>query len=569
MIKVKARYAVASALKDERVKFVFGIPGGHSVNTLYESLYGIKEINVILTRHEQSASFMGCCYAQATDEPGIIHGTVGPGVGNLVTGLSEALLGRWPLIAICPGSSRASFGKGLQQEFDQIGMYKNIVKWAFRIELPERIPWGLKRAFDIACAPPQGPVFLEIPVDIGSEEAELPSYIKSTRPLRYAGDPESVAQAAELISKSMKPVILAGGGIHRSKAWNELRKFCELLAAPILTTISGKGAIAESHPLYAGGVGICRTKFSQKVFEDADLVIVIGSQLEEQATAGWKWWPENAKFIRIDVDPVQIGRNILPDISIVGDAKLVLKQLIDYLENKMEGSRTGNPSRINDLIKLKEDFLESIADEENSSQVPVRVPRMLREIKESLSKSAWAVVDVGQNLIWSATWPYFQIAQEGHFIAPSEYVCMGFGAAGVIAVKLANPKDQVVCITGDGGFQMVGKEMITAVQYKAPVTWFIMNNYSLGWIKWFEKEFHGGRFIGVDFEEQPDFVKWAQSQKCFGVRVERPGELREAIDRALKSNREGVPALVDIVTSPMDVSYGFQGWHYQVTRQPA
>ena len=565
MTKLNGREAVVTALRREGVRYVFGIPGGHSVEIMYNALHGISDIQQILTRHEQSAAFMGCCYAQATNEPGVVQGTAGPGVGNLVAGINEALSGKWPLIAICPGSPRLGFGKGVQQEIDQISYIRPNTKWSFRVEIPEKIPWALKRAFDISCAPPCGPVFVEIPIDLGSAEADIPEYIRSYRPLLSAGDEEKVRVAGDLLLKAQSPIIWAGGGVHRSRAWSELRELAETLAIPVLTTISGKGALPEDHPLCVGGVGICRNSISQKMLESADLVIGIGSQYEETATAGWEWWPKVAKFVQIDVDPCQISRNLVPDVAIVGDAKIVLRQLLSLIKEKASRRMQEYP-RFTSLVGTKKEFLEAVSDVQSSGK-PVRMQKMMKEIQRAISRESWIVVDVGVNQIWASTWPYLQVLKEGHFISASEYLCMGFGVAGVIAVKLAHPKEQAICITGDGGFQMAGKELITAVQYKTPVVWFISNNSALGWIKWFTKEFHSGKYVGVDFDEQPDFVRWAESHHCVGIHVEKAEELREAVKAALKSNEEGVPAVVDVVTDPLDVPEGFSSWHHKVVNR--
>jgi len=319
--------------------------------------------------------------------------------------------------------------------------------------------------------------------------------------------------------------------------------------------------------LAVGGVGLFGTKFSESVLSSADVIVGVGSQYEETATTGWSFWSESAKFIQIDIDPLQIGRNFVPDVALVGDAKLVLKQMFKYLKRRVASRRLEDYPRIKALMEAKRQYLESIMPEQSSSDIPIRVPRMLKEIQNAIKKESWIVIDVGVNQAWSSTWPYFHALKEGRFIGPSEYLCMGFGAAGVIGVKLAHPEDQAICITGDGGFQMVGKEMITAVQYDVPVSWFIMNNFSLGWIKWFTKEFHEEKYITVDFEEQPDFVKWAESQKCLGFHVEKPEELSQAIRNALKANQQGTPALVDVVTDPLDVPDGFSTWHHKLLRR--
>ncbi|MEM3070691.1 MAG: thiamine pyrophosphate-binding protein, partial [Candidatus Bathyarchaeia archaeon] len=317
---------IVKGLSAEGVKFVFGIPG--NPRALYDSLYDHREIRPILVRHECSGAFMAMAYSKLTRQPGVCFGSPGPGVANLVPGVLEAQSSCAPLIILGSSSSLSTEEMGAFQEAPQMDMLRPITKWAYRLPSAERAAWALRRAFSITSNGKPGPVYLDIPFDVGISQTQQTHYIPSTRPLRVRPEWERVREAAELLLEAERPVIVSGGGAHTSGAHRELLELCELLGIPVLTTPSGRGIIPEDHPLSLGLVGLYRTRVGRRVYQDADLLISLGSRNEEFQTSSWRYYPEEARFIQVDIDPYEIGRNWIPDVPVIGDVKLFLQDLL-------------------------------------------------------------------------------------------------------------------------------------------------------------------------------------------------------------------------------------------------
>lgn len=563
-MKLSGYEAVVKALQLEDVKFFFGVPG--SARIVYDQLYDAPEIKPILARHECSGAFMAMAYARISGKTGVCFGCPGPGVANLVPAFLEAYYACTPLIAPCSCASLENEGKGAFQECDQVGMFKPVTKWSVRVPRTDRIMWFMQRAFSLAINGKPGPVFLEIPEDVGFGEAEMPEYVPSQR-IRVRGDFERVKAAADLILKAERPVIIAGGGLILSRASNELMQFAEMIGIPVMTTPSGRSAIAEDHPLAIGQVGLYRSKVGKRIQEDSDLVITIGSRNEEFQSGAWTYFPRNAKYIQIDIDPDEIGRNWIPHVAIVGDAKLVLVDLINTLKEKVKGKKLEEMPRVSAVIKAKADYETEIENECRTEDTPIKTKRVVRELSRIFGENTILCNENGMQDLWSYYFPYYKVLNGSYTFPPAEQTVMGISVAGSIGAKLAAPNKKVVCTTGDGAFQMYMKEMPTAVQYKAPVTWIVLNTYSLGWVKYTQKVY-GERHIATDFEVQPDFVKIAEANKCIGIRVTKPSEIEHALKNALKANTEGIPAMVEFIVDPYDAAEGFKEFHRDVWEMP-
>jgi len=559
MIEYSGARVLAEALKAEGVKYVFGLPGVQNFDILYDGLYDVHEVKPILVRHEEAAAFMAYAYARLTGEPGICSATVGPGAQHLVSGLAEAWSGCISIIAICGQVSSKIEGMGAVQEFSQVPVFSSFTKWSQRISRPDRIGWHVRRAFQIATTGKPGPVFLEIPDDIGSSKTELLSYTPSIRPLRMRPSTEQVRKAGDLILAAEKPVVVAGGGVYLSRSFEELRKFAERLAVPVLTSAGGKGSIPEDHPLSGGCIGLYRNEVGKKVWEEADLVIGVGTRFEELESAGWIWFPENAKLIQIDIDPTEIGRNWIPEAPVIGDAKLALGDLMEYCLLKIQRSHYSEASRVKELIQAKQEFESALADELGKETKHTKILAIITEARKAFDRGAVLVHENGSLDIWS--YSYFPVLAEGADVVPAGQTCMGFGVAGVIGAKLAMPERQAVCVTGDGAFQMMMDNLSVASQYGVAPTWIILDNYSLGWIKWWQHLFYRDRYISVDFDPQPDFAKIAEAHGCYGQKIEKPSEVREAFQCAVKANKENIPAVLDFVVQPFDHYPAFREWH--------
>ena len=551
---MKAWEAIAHMVKSEGVEFIFGL-GDTGLQLFAEKIPGVKTINL---RYEGSAPFMAMAYARLSGKPGVCTASPGPGVANLVPGILEAYSGCSPLVAVCHSSSRKKEGMGDFQEADQTAMMKPITKWSARIPYAERIPWFMRRAFSIAMNGQPGPVFLEIPYDVSGItrfkliEVTLPEYVPAKR-VRSAGDPELINEAVELLLKAKRPVAVAGNGAVQAGASAEFREFIELLGIPFLTTPGGRGILSEEHPLALGVCGFYRTKVGKMVYADADLIITIGSRNESFQTHDWKDFPEGAKFIQIDISPFEIGKNWIPDVGIVGDAKIVLRQLIDAVRGKVtRGINFRERPRVKEIVTAKKEFEKEVAAECMVEETPIPAKRAVYELSKVFGGNTVVVSENGCQDCWAYCFPYYKLQEGSEWVPVAEQTCMGMGVVGVIAAKLTKPEKKAVCVTGDGAFQMYMKELPTAAQYNVGCTWLVLNNSAFGWVKYNQID-----AVGWDtstFEAQPDFVKWAEACQCFGRRVEKPSEIKPALEEALKSNQKGIPAVIDVVTG-LDMSH--------------
>jgi acetolactate synthase-1/2/3 large subunit len=467
---------IVDALEKEKVGFLFGLPGHPAA--LYDSLYDASGIETVLVRHETSGVFMAMAYAKLTRQPGVCFGSPGPGVANLVPGVLEAASGCTPLVVLGSSVGTVNEGKGAFQETPQVDMLRPITKWAFRLPSADRTPWAVRRAFSIASNGKPGPVYLDVPFDIGSTPTSETDYIPSVRPIRVRPDWERVKEAAELLLGSERPVIVAGGGAHASGCSRELVALSELLGIPVLTTPCGRGVIPEIHPLALGLVGLYRTRVGRSAYQAADLVVSLGSRNEEFQTAAWSYFPDGARLIQVDIDPCEIGRNWIPDVALVGDVKLTILDLMAVLSERIRRKPLEEMPRIREIMEAKAAFLREVEAECSDSSVPLKTKRIVHEANGVFGGGTVLVNENGSQDLWSYYYPYYRVLDLDGCVAPAEQTCMGFGVAGAIGAKLAAPDRKVICTTGDGAFQMFMKELPTAVQYAAPVTWIVLNNYS-------------------------------------------------------------------------------------------
>jgi acetolactate synthase-1/2/3 large subunit len=551
--------AIVSALQAEKTEYLFGLPSG---DLFYDALYDVPGIKTVLVREESAGPFMAMGYARISGKPGVCYAPSGPGVAHLVPGILEAHSACLPVIAIGCSSRRANAGMGAFQEVDQIAILRPVTKWSERVTEPGRISWVMRRAFSLALNGKPGPVYLDIPRDVGVQEAGSGEYRSSESPLRSAGDPEKIREAAECLLKARRPVVVAGGGSINSRAFEEVRRFSELMSLPVMTTPCGRGILSEEHPLSFGLVGLYFSEIGEQLYAESDLLITLGSRNEDFQSGEQKFFPRGAKYIQVDIDPEEIGRNWIPDVAIVGDMKLVLQALIKELQRS--GARKGREaSRISKLVRKKEAYESRVKKECLTDSIPLKSRRIIRELGEVFGKDTILVNENGSQDLWSYYWPYYKVSQINSCVAPGEQTCMGGGCSAAIGAKLAAPEKNVVCPTGDGAFQMFMKELPTAVQHRAPVTYVILNNFSLGWIKFAQKN-RGNRFIATDFKTQPDFSQIALANQCYGQRVERPEDIRPALERALKATRQGIPAVLDFVVDGWDFAPGFKRFYQRL-----
>jgi acetolactate synthase-1/2/3 large subunit len=547
--------AICEALEAEEVEYVFGLPGNPLF--LYNDLYEFPRIRPVLVRMETSAAFMAMAYARVSGKVGVLHSSPGPGMANLVPGLLEAFYACSPILSLCSAASRRHEGMGGFQDTPSLELARPVSKWAVRIDLPERTSWTMERAFALAQRGKPGPIYVEVPSDVALSEADVPAYERPLVPLRAAGDPDLVERAAAILGEAERPVIFAGGGVGLAGAEAELGALAERLDAPVVTTPSGRGSISERHRLAFGLVGLYRTESSARPVDEADVILYVGTRLEELQTGMGVYLPREAAIVQVDVDPFEIGRSVHPDVAVAGDAKLVLAELANAL--------TAAPARpwTAELIAFREEFEERVEAECAPAGNDLKTKQVVHALNRVFDEGFVLVNENGGQDLWSYYCPYLKVTEPRGCVAPAEQTVMGLGVAGAIGAKLARPGSTVVCVTGDGAFQMYMKEIPTAIQHGAPVLWVVLDNASLHWVKWITRA-TGERYHAVDFESQPDLAAVSRASGAHAERIDSSGELIEALTRAKRALADGTPAVLVCDIDTWDYPPGFVDFHRDV-----
>jgi len=544
--------AIARMVRAQGVEFTWGV--GDSQLQLYAGKApGLRGVNL---RYEGSAPFMAMAYSRLSGMPGVCSASTGPGVANLIPGALEALYACSPLVMICPSVNQKTEGMGEFQECDQLGMMRPVTKWCARVHDIGRLSWYVRRAFSLALNDQPGPVFLEIPNDVGGDithglliDIEEPSYTPAQR-IRSAGDPAQVSRAVDLLVGAKRPVIIAGNGAMLSGAGEPFRELVELLGLPFATTPGGRGILFERHPLALGGVGLYRNHVTAEYLKNADVVLALGTRNEAFQTHRWKDLPSGAKLIHVDISAAEIGRNWLPDVGIVGDASLVLRQMLAEIRGRKDARAD---FALADMVRRQKEHLFTEVDEEcRTAEYPIPAKRVVHEVSSVFGDNTVLVNENGSQDSWSYFYPYYTVGDNSACVTVAEQTCMGMGVVGAIAAKLTAPDKNVVCITGDGAFQMYMKELPTAAQYGAACTWVVLNNSALGWPMYYQMNTVG--WNTTSYQVQPDFQAIARASGCYGRRINGAGELRPALEEALRLNTQGMPVVLDVPTG-LDMSH--------------
>ncbi len=546
MTKISGGELLVKALKAEGVKYVFGLPGGQLLNLL-DALYCDQEMDFIMTRHEQSASFMADAWARITGLPGVCCGTVGPGATNLVTGVVDAYMDSIPILVITPNvrSYRSYPHMGSIQGLDQHALFKSITKWNSVVMRWDRIPELIHCAFRQALTGRPGPVHLDIPVDIlGESHRELEHLPPETyRDVgRIRGDPIIIKRAVDILLRAEKPLLLAGGGVIRSEAWEEFLRIAEYLEIPLTATAMGAGAIPADHPLFVGDSGWMGGNGVFKAFKEADVVLAVGCRFSQWVGFGQPpiWKGKGQKIIHVDIDPQNIGRNVQVEVGIVGDAKTVLRDILSVIEKKTK-KFSGTRGWVEELTDARRKFLVRFKEQTSSNNKPITGPRLVKEVRNFLDRDAILSFDGGSIADWAMA--FVDIFEPRTKLFPAGNAPLGFGLPMAIAAKLAKFERQVCNITGDGAFLFTVQELETAVRYNLPIVTIVGNDRAFGDTKESQRLKFGERYIGVDFTDI-NYGNVAQAFNCYGERVEDPKEIKPALERAFES---GKPAVIDIV----------------------
>ncbi len=540
---MKGGEAIVKSLTDEGVEVAFGYPGGVLL-PLYDVIYD-SDLRHILVRHEQCAAHAADGYARASGKVGVCIATSGPGATNLVTGIAVAHMDSSPIVALTGQVPTHLIGNDAFQEVDTLGITIPITKHNFQPTSPEEIPKMIKSAFYIARTGRPGPVLVDLPKDVQEQELEieediridLPGYKPTTK-----GHPLQIKRAANLIAKSKKPVILAGGGVILSGASRELLELSETIVAPVTTSLMGKGSFIEDHPFALGMLGMHGRKAANFAVNDCDCLIAIGCRFSDRTTGNVAEFAKKAKVIHIDIDPAEIGKNVDVDVPIVGDAKVILADLCRII-SKLKGG-----SEANEWMQHVQQLKMRYTPKMSFSDVPLKPQQVIKEIAETLNEDTIVTTDVGQNQMWMAH--YYTSKHPRTFISSGGLGAMGFGFPAAMGAKVAKPESDVVAVVGDGGFLMVSQDLATAKEYDIPVVICVLDNRYLGMVAQWQRLFYQERLCNVHLGEVPDFVKLAESYGINAERVTKPGELSQALSDALKS---GEPALIDVIIDAEEI----------------
>ena len=511
---------IVQCLEREGVEYVFGLSGGAAM-PIFDALVDSK-IKLILVRHEQGATHMADGYARSTGRPGVVLVTSGPGATNTVTGLLTAQMDSAPIIVICGQTNAVNLGKDAFQEADVTGITYPVVKHSYLIKNAADIPRILREAFHIATTGRPGPVLIDVPKDVGqgpcpapfTDKLDLPGYTVPGH-----GDPDSIARAARFLREARRPVLYVGQGAVISDAGKAITALAEKLRAPVVNTLLGKGAVDETHPLHLGMLGMHGTAYANKAVADCDLIMAIGARWDDRITGRVSDFCTRAVKIHVDIDPAEFGKIIKPDVAILGDARMVIEDLVPQVE----------------LADTKE-WLAQIA--RWRKQYPLKYPKqgglraqhVLDRLNAITRGEAIVTTDVGQHQMWAAQ---FCLARSNrHWLSSGGAGTMGFGFPAAIGAQFANPRKKVWAVVGDGGFQMTCSELATAAIHKLPVKCLIINNNYLGMIRQWQEMFYDNRLSGADLEGNPDFVKLAQAYGVRGFRIRRPADVNRILAEA-------------------------------------
>ncbi len=531
-MKMTGAQALIESLRRDGVEVIFGYPGG-SLLPIYDVLYDTKDIRHILVRHEQGAAHAADGYARASGKVGVCMATSGPGGTNLVTGIATAHMDSVPMLAITGQVPTFAIGKDSFQEADITGITMPITKHNYLLAKADDVPRVVKEALYIARTGRPGPVLIDFPRDVQQaevdfdypEEVHLPAY----RPVMN-GHPKMIERAAELIGTAHRPLIYGGGGVNIADAQDELVALAERIDAPVTMTLMGKGAFPEDHELSLGMPGMHGTGYANYALHEADVVVAVGTRFDDRVTGKLDMFAPGVKFIHVDIDPAEIGKNVAPALPIVGDVKRVLAALVKKV------APAKHPQWHKTVADWKQQYPMGWKGDGLKPQF------VIQEIHRATNGEAVIVTEVGQNQMWAAQW--YPCRETRQFISSGGLGTMGYGFPAAIGAKVARPDKVVWDIAGDGSIQMNIQEMATAVANKIPVKIAVLNNGYLGMVRQWQTLFFQDRRSYVDLDVgTPDFVKLVEAYGGMGLRVTEESEVKDAIQKAMAVDDR--PCLID------------------------
>ena len=532
-MRATGAFALIDSLKRHGVQHIFGYPGG-AILPIYDELYRFEErgeVQHILVRHEQGAAHAADGYARATGKVGVCFGTSGPGATNLVTGIATAHMDSIPMVIITGQVPSNAIGSDAFQETDIFGITLPIVKHSYVVRDPQDIARIVAEAFHIAATGRPGPVLVDVPKDIGLEEfnyepvapgqVHLPGYRPTVR-----GNARQIANALKLIQAAKQPLLYVGGGAISAGAHTELRELAERFQIPLTTTLMGKGAFDEHHPLALGMLGMHGTAYANFAVTECDLLIAVGARFDDRVTGKLDEFASRAKVIHIDIDPAEVGKNRTPEVPIVGSVKPVLQELLRLAQDLSPTEIPDTQEWLMRVNRWRQDYPLVVPFPDGKLSPQEVIVELGRQAPD-----AYYTTDVGQHQMWAA-----QFLKNGprRWISSAGLGTMGFGMPAAMGVKVAVPDQEVICISGDASFQMNLQELGTLAQYGIHAKTVIINNFWQGMVRQWQQAFYGERYSNSNMDSGvPDFVKLADAFGIKGMVVQHRDQLRDAVAELL------------------------------------
>jgi len=546
-MKMSGSRILLECLKKEGVDIIFGYPGG-VVLPLYDALFD-SDIRHILTRHEQGAVHAADGYARATGKVGVCLVTSGPGATNTVTGIATAYMDSIPIVVLTGQVPTGLIGNDAFQEADIIGITRPCTKHSYLTRDVRDLASTIKEAFYIASSGSPGPVVIDLPTDVLRSEAKFAYpdsvHLRSYKPV-YRGNIKQIKKVVKTILKATRPVLYVGGGAILSNASRELKGLVRLTGIPVTTTLMGMGAFPTNAPLFLGMCGMHGTYRANMAMQESDLLISVGARFDDRVTGNIDKFSKKSIKVHINIDPTAIGKNIAIDLPVVGDVKLVLKDLLDLLK----GEKRSWKKELKPWHDQIEDWKQKFPLKYRQGKGAIKPQYVLETIAEMTRGDAIMTTSVGQHQMWAAQ--YLQFKTPRTFLTSGGLGTMGYGFPAAIGAQAAFPDRLVIAITGDGSFQMNLQELITVVQFQLPVKIVILNNRFLGMVRQWQQLFFKKRYSHSCMAMAPDFVKLAQAYGLLGLRAKKKMDVPKVLEKAFSAPG---PVLIDFCVFPEENVY--------------
>ncbi len=528
---MKGAELLVRCLENEGVENIFGIPGEENIDMMDVLLD--SKLRFITTRHEQGAAFMADVYGRLTGKAGVCLATLGPGATNLITGVADANMDRAPVVAIAGQVATTRMHKESHQHLDLVNLFKPISKYSAQIREPEIIPEIVRKAFKQAEAEKPGASFIDFPENIAKMVVDGKEPLKVQRATVPTPPSEKIAQAARIISQAKYPLVMAGNGIVRAGAADQLVAFAETLNIPVATTFMAKGVIPSSHPLSLGTVGLQAHDYVACGFDRADVIICVGYDMVEYHP--YLWHPDKQRqIIHVDVTPAEVDEHYILAAGVIGNIGEALQRI----------ASEASPQENTPAADLRETIAQELSEHANDSAFPMKPQKIVWDLRQVLEPNDIVISDVGAHKMWMAR--MYQAEQPNTCIISNGFASMGIGVPGAIAAKLAFPDRTALTVTGDAGFLMNSQEIETALRIGTPIVILIWNDSEYGLITWHQLQ-HFARPSHIDFKN-PDLVKYAESFGAKGYRVEAAADLIPILEQAVADDT------VVVIDCPVDYS---------------